>query len=107
MLTCAYDTGGKKLLICSVLMGKTFQCTNLIHGADLQDGHDSHTAPGTQASDPLESLFPLSLLALTRLCLVVADVKGGQEWVIFNPAQVLPCYLVSLGQQGAHHGNTY
>jgi hypothetical protein len=48
MLTCAHDTGGKKLLICSVLMGKTFQCTNLIHGADLQDGHDSHTAPGTQ-----------------------------------------------------------
>lgn len=34
-------------MICSVLMGKTFQCTTLIHGADLMAGHDSHTAPGT------------------------------------------------------------
>ncbi|ELR24964.1 UBA/TSN domain containing protein [Acanthamoeba castellanii str. Neff] len=67
-MSVGYCRGGKKLLICSVLMGKTFQCTTLIHGADLMAGHDSHTAP------------------------------GGQEWVIFNPAQVLPCYLVSLSQ---------
>ncbi len=78
-------------MICSVLMGKTFQCTALIHGADLMAGYDSHTAPGTPT--------------LCARCIVIVNSTtwwcggaGGQEWVIFNPAQVLPCYLVSLSQ---------
>jgi hypothetical protein len=37
-------------------------------GGDLVQGYDSHVA------------------------------EGGQEWVIFEPTQVLPCYLVSFEQ---------
>jgi len=69
-LSIGYCRGGKKLLICSVLMGKRYQCTNLMHGGDLMAGHDSHVAP------------------------------GGQEWILFDPAQVLPCYLISFKQPG-------
>lgn len=37
-----------------------------MHGGKLVDGHDSHMAP------------------------------GGQEWIIFDPAQVLVCYIVDF-----------
>ncbi|KAL6052497.1 Low molecular weight neuronal intermediate filament [Balamuthia mandrillaris] len=65
-MSVGYCRGGKKLLICSVLMGRPFQCKELIHGQPLKPGYDSHKAP------------------------------GGQEWIIFNPAQVLPCYLITF-----------
>jgi len=67
-LSISYCRGGKKLLICSVLMGKRYIVTQRMDGADCMVGHDSHVA-----------------------C-------GGTEWVIFDPAQVLPCYLVSFTQ---------
>jgi len=67
-LSIGYCRGGKKLLICSVLMGKTFTVTARMDGKPIQDGYDSHTA-----------------------C-------SGQEWIIGNPAQVLPCYLISFQQ---------
>eukprot|EP00005_Dracoamoeba_jomungandri_P003913 CAMPEP_0174259430 /NCGR_PEP_ID=MMETSP0439-20130205/8254_1 /TAXON_ID=0 /ORGANISM="Stereomyxa ramosa, Strain Chinc5" /LENGTH=198 /DNA_ID=CAMNT_0015343311 /DNA_START=270 /DNA_END=863 /DNA_ORIENTATION=- len=65
-MSVGYCRGGKKLLIVSVLMGVSYQCQNLIHGAQKQPGFDSHKAP------------------------------GGNEWVIFDPAQVLPCYVVKI-----------
>jgi len=65
-LSIGYCRGGKRLLICSVLMGKPYTVTQRMDGKGLQDGHDSHIA-----------------------C-------NGSEWVIFDPAQVLPCYLISF-----------
>jgi len=67
-LSIGYCRGGKKLLICSVLMGKRYNVTQRMDGADCQAGYDSHVA-----------------------C-------SGAEWVIFEPSQVLPCYLVSFKQ---------
>jgi len=67
-LSIGYCRGGKKLLICSVLMGRRYIVNQRMDGAGLQAGHDSHVA-----------------------C-------GGTEWVIFEPSQVLPCYLVSFKQ---------
>jgi len=66
-LSIGYCRGGSKLLICSVLMGKTFNVNTRIDGQGLKDGYDSHTA------------------------------ESGAEWVIFDPGQVLPCYLISFG----------
>ncbi|CAF1404341.1 unnamed protein product [Adineta steineri] len=40
-----YIKGATKLLLCQILQGKVFQCTQLIHGADLKDGYDSHCSP--------------------------------------------------------------
>jgi len=68
-LSIGYCRGGSKLLICSVLMGKTFDVTNRLDGQGVTPGYDSHTA-----------------------C-------NGSEWVIFDPSQVLPCYLISFGNQ--------
>eukprot|EP01124_Arcella_intermedia_P014927 TRINITY_DN21480_c0_g1_i1.p1 TRINITY_DN21480_c0_g1~~TRINITY_DN21480_c0_g1_i1.p1 ORF type:complete len:962 (-),score=266.88 TRINITY_DN21480_c0_g1_i1:38-2923(-) len=65
-LSIAYMRTGNKLLMCSVLMGKRFQCTVQIHGADLKEGYDSHMDP------------------------------SGNEWIIFDPGQVLPCYLITF-----------
>ncbi|UJR09457.1 hypothetical protein I4U23_013696 [Adineta vaga] len=41
----SYIKGATKLLLCQILQGKIFQCTQLIDGADLQDGFDSHCSP--------------------------------------------------------------
>jgi len=68
-LSIGYCRGGSKLLICSVLMGKTFTVNSRIDGQGLSAGFDSHTA-----------------------C-------NGTEWVIFDPNQVLPCYLISFGNK--------
>jgi len=65
-LSIGYCRGGKRLLICSVLMGKPYTVTQRMDGKGLQEGHDSHIA-----------------------C-------NGTEWVIFDPAQVLPCYQISF-----------
>ncbi|CAF2086879.1 unnamed protein product [Rotaria magnacalcarata] len=40
-----YIKGSTKLLLCQVLQGKVYQCTQLITGADLQHGYDSHCSP--------------------------------------------------------------
>jgi aprataxin and PNK-like factor len=67
-LSIGYCRGGKKLLICSVIMGRRFNVTERMDGADLKENYDSHVA-----------------------C-------NGTEWVLFEPSQVLPCYLVSFVQ---------
>lgn len=40
-----YIKGSSKLMLCQVLQGKVYQCTQLITGASLQDGFDSHCSP--------------------------------------------------------------
>jgi len=47
-----------------VLMGKVFQCQNRHDNGWLEDGYDSHKAP------------------------------GEVEWIVFDCAQVLPCFIV-------------
>ena len=62
---------GPGLLLCRVLPGQSFDMTAIKMGCDLQPGYDSHRA----GKD---------------------GVGRGQELVIFNPAQILPCYIVHL-----------
>jgi len=50
-LSIGYMRGGSKLLMCSTLMGRRYQCTNMMNGADLMAGYDSHVAPGGQEWD--------------------------------------------------------
>jgi len=64
-----YCRGGKRLLVVSVLMGMAYTVQTRMDGQDCQPGFDSHIA-----------------------C-------GGNEWVLFDPNQVLPCYLIAF-QQG-------
>jgi len=65
-LSVGYCRTGKKLFICSALMGRIFKCTQLIHGGKLTTGFDSHQDP------------------------------SGNEWIIFDPSQVLCCYVVEF-----------
>jgi hypothetical protein len=53
-----------RLLICAVLMGKIFKCHNRLDGAGIQPNCDSHESP------------------------------GGDEYIVFNPGQVLPVFVI-------------
>jgi hypothetical protein len=64
-LSMGYARGGK-MLVCSVLMGKVYQCTRRLTGRPCQRGYDSHISP------------------------------SKVEYVIFNAAQVLPCYVIDF-----------
>jgi len=58
---------GKLLLVCSVLMGNSFNCgMTRMDGQGLKEGYDSHIA------------------------------EDGMEYVIFDEAQVLCCYVVEF-----------
>ncbi|XP_064613659.1 uncharacterized protein LOC135477473 [Liolophura sinensis] len=59
-----YIQGATSLLLCQVLPGKVYQCTQLIHGASLTAGYDSHISP----------------------C--------KKELVVFNSHHILPSYIV-------------
>jgi len=59
-------TQGGKMLVCSVLMGKIYKCPGRMDGQPLKKGYDSHESP----------------------C--------GQEYIIFNCCQVLPCYVIEI-----------
>lgn len=69
-----YCRGGNKLLIVSVIMGKVFKCSTMITGQPLNIGYDSHTSP------------------------------DGNEWVIFDEAQILPCYIVEFQMNSYNTG---
>lgn len=56
-----------KMLVCAVLMGRIYTCPEVMEGVGCRRGYDSHTSP----------------------C--------GEELVLFDAAQVLPCYLVVFG----------
>ncbi len=62
-----YTRGGKVLLVCAVLMGRRHQMVGVGVGVPLTDGFDSHTDPG-----------------------------GMSEWVLFDEAQILPCFKLIL-----------
>eukprot|EP01127_Copromyxa_protea_P010276 TRINITY_DN2497_c0_g1_i6.p1 TRINITY_DN2497_c0_g1~~TRINITY_DN2497_c0_g1_i6.p1 ORF type:complete len:295 (-),score=29.32 TRINITY_DN2497_c0_g1_i6:34-918(-) len=65
-LSIGYCRGGNKLLICSVLMGVSRRVNTRMDGQAIEKEWDSHTA-----------------------C-------NGEEWVIGDPTQILPCYLISF-----------
>lgn len=56
-----------KMLVCAVLMGRIYTCPEVMEGVGCRRGYDSHMSP----------------------C--------GEELVLFDAAQVLPCYLVVFG----------
>ncbi len=62
-----YCRGGKTLLVCAVLMGKRHTLKQIQMGAPLEPGHDSHTDP-----------------------------TGNAEWVLFDEAQILPCFKLQF-----------
>jgi hypothetical protein len=70
-LSIGYCRGGSVLLINAVLMGRVFKCTTLIHGQPKRDGFDSHQDP------------------------------SGNEWILFDERQVLPCYAVKIAPKRA------
>ena len=68
-VSIAYGVTGK-LLLCRVLPGKSFDCQTTMPGANLKPGFDSHR--------------------------FMADPEGrGQELVIFDVDQILPCYVIN------------
>eukprot|EP01091_Cochliopodium_minus_P002763 TRINITY_DN12618_c0_g1_i1.p1 TRINITY_DN12618_c0_g1~~TRINITY_DN12618_c0_g1_i1.p1 ORF type:complete len:735 (-),score=221.33 TRINITY_DN12618_c0_g1_i1:60-2231(-) len=67
-VSLGYCRSGGMLLICSIIMGKKYQCPGCITGQPLKEGYDSHTDP-----------------------------QGNAEWIVFHEAQILPCYLVEFG----------
>ncbi len=62
-----YTRGGKSLLVCAVLMGKRHTCNAVMLGVPLSAGYDSHTDP-----------------------------SGSAEWVLFDEASILPCFVLEL-----------
>lgn len=63
---------GTNLLLCKVLLGKTFDVSQRCDGQPLKAGYNSHR--------------------LRR------DANGyGQELVVDNPKQILPCYILHIG----------
>ena len=59
------------MLLCRVLPGKTFDVTERCDGKPLRSGYQSHR--------------------------LKADANGyGQELVIDNPKQILPCYILTV-----------
>eukprot|EP00042_Codosiga_hollandica_P036063 m.272465 g.272465 ORF g.272465 m.272465 type:complete len:473 (+) comp54795_c0_seq3:208-1626(+) len=65
LLSLGYSEN-QRLLICAVLLGKPFMCPDMMHGASLQRGFDSHISP------------------------------GHNEYVLFQPSQVLPLFVLHL-----------
>jgi len=60
------------LIVCSVLMGNSYQCVGRMDGQPLMAGFDSHISANTP------------------------DGSNALEWILFDDAQVLPCYVVSF-----------
>ena len=62
---------GSNMLLCRVLPGKTYDVTQRMDGQPLRAGFNSHR--------------------------LQADANGyGQELVIDNPKQILPCYILHI-----------
>jgi hypothetical protein len=77
-MSIGYSRGNPHLFICLVLVGKAFRMENVQTGCALSEGYDSHVAP-----------------------------DGSSEVVIFDPAQVIPCYKVKFSQHGTGHNYNY
>jgi hypothetical protein len=62
-MSISYSRGNPYLLLCMVLVGKAFKMDQIITGCAKTEGYDSHVSP-----------------------------DGCSEVIIFDPAQILPCY---------------
>jgi len=62
------ERGSNQVLLCSLLPGLTFQCTERMDGSDRQAGFDSHYSP------------------------------KGHEIILFESAQILPRYIITFSQ---------
>jgi len=62
------ERGSNQVLLCSLLPGNTFQCTERMDGKDRQAGFDSHYSP------------------------------KGHEIIVFESAQILPRYVITFSQ---------
>jgi len=71
-VSMGYNGGTRRLIVCSVLMGKRYMCKKRMDGKPLKKGYDSHVSPRWSASG-----------------------NWGQEWILFDEAQVLPCYVIN------------
>eukprot|EP01088_Endostelium_zonatum_P019541 TRINITY_DN6794_c0_g2_i1.p1 TRINITY_DN6794_c0_g2~~TRINITY_DN6794_c0_g2_i1.p1 ORF type:complete len:598 (-),score=118.29 TRINITY_DN6794_c0_g2_i1:48-1679(-) len=69
-LSLGYSGTSNKLLVCAVLMGRSYKCTARMDGKPCVNGYNSHIDP------------------------------SGKEWIVFSPSQVIPCYLVSFRRTG-------
>eukprot|EP01111_Echinosteliopsis_oligospora_P017019 TRINITY_DN7246_c0_g1_i1.p1 TRINITY_DN7246_c0_g1~~TRINITY_DN7246_c0_g1_i1.p1 ORF type:complete len:527 (-),score=178.37 TRINITY_DN7246_c0_g1_i1:154-1650(-) len=65
------DRGSDQVLLSQVLMGKSFQCDGRMDGADCKKGYNSHYSP------------------------------KGNEIVVFEPAQILPRYIITFSSNDA------
>jgi len=62
------ERGSDQVLLCSLLPGLTFQCTERMDGSDRQPGYDSHYSP------------------------------KGHEIILFESSQILPRYIITFSQ---------
>jgi hypothetical protein len=76
-ISVSYCRGGGELLVCAIVQGKIFQCTQLIHGAPLTEGYDSHEDP------------------------------SGSEIILFDEAQVVPIFVISFPQLANTSGASF
>jgi len=65
------ERGSNQVLLCSLLPGETFQCTDRMDGQDRQPDYDSHYSP------------------------------KGNEIIVFEAAQILPRYVITFSEQEA------
>lgn len=65
------ERGSSQILLCKVLTGRAFKCTDRMDGEGLQKGYDSHYSP------------------------------QGNEIIVFRGDQVLPRYIITFEQRDA------
>eukprot|EP00455_Lapot_gusevi_P019645 TRINITY_DN2097_c0_g11_i1.p1 TRINITY_DN2097_c0_g11~~TRINITY_DN2097_c0_g11_i1.p1 ORF type:complete len:311 (+),score=66.63 TRINITY_DN2097_c0_g11_i1:89-934(+) len=68
-----YNQNQSSLLLSKVLIGRQYKCPDMMEGAPLMPGYDSHLSP------------------------------DGTEVVIFDNTQILPCYIVHYHNQNPNH----
>jgi hypothetical protein len=69
-MSISYSRGNPYLLLCMVLVGKAFKMDQIVTGCAKKEGYDSHVSP-----------------------------DGCSEVIIFDPAQILPCYRMKWVMQ--------
>jgi len=99
-----YVHGGQKLLLCKVLIGNSYRMKKIQTGKHRVDGYDSHVSPCGIILSLSLSLSPLFSLSLSHLFIYPI----GKEIVIFEPDQILPCYIIHYGHgKGKKKGKSY
>jgi len=65
------ERGSNQVLLCALLPGESFQCTNRMDGKDKEPGYDSHYSP------------------------------KGNEIIVFEACQILPRFVITFSKQEA------